>query len=701
METKTAADISAINWERYGLSSSPTNSGMEQWKNNEDPLLSREYSDKWELFHEDQNISNKPWWKANFFLSQPVLFGTWDGVFTSCMINLFSVIVFLRIGWIVGNAGIIQAVTIVLTTVIICTITALAGIGICERCRVESGGVHFIITHILGAHIGGAVSIVYCFGQAVSCALHVIGFAESVSQLLNIENIWLQRLIATLLIILLLGINLAGVKWVIRLQFALLIVLLLAALDFAVGTFVHINPENGVIGYNLDNFYNNTGPQYLGGENWFTVFGIFFPAMTGVLAGINMGGDLYNPSKDIPVGTLASIGTSLFIYMMFIMGLGATCERYALQTDYLIAEKVSSLGVMFLAGLYISSMSTCLGSLYATPRIIQSIANEKVIPLIKFLAQGKGPNKVPVFAIILFSFITVIFILIGQINTLAPIVTIPYLLTYAAIEYAYFSLAMTFDMHQQREEKLRNIAADFVAPNNGFATGKIMYGSTNTSKFGDLDHLFPERLGQKVSDHRGSQSTITESPLTSPDDHSSVCTAASKETETSKSHADSASSLLEKGRLPIPEITSKSSRWYSYLCNRWIAFLGVFIKLVIMFLVHWIYALATIVSVGIIFYYISHVSPGSYRGVSEFKLFQWIKDCFFKCTCCQSSSYDQIIVATSQPEMEVTAAQLTEENSDYATREPYHHSTTVKTISQHHIEVLPCVYCLYALRSYP
>lgn len=48
-----------------------------------------------------QLASNKPWWKTNFFLLEPVLFGVWDGVFTSCMINLFSVIIFLRVGWIV------------------------------------------------------------------------------------------------------------------------------------------------------------------------------------------------------------------------------------------------------------------------------------------------------------------------------------------------------------------------------------------------------------------------------------------------------------------------------------------------------------------------------------------------------------------------------------------------------------------------
>ncbi|KFM62983.1 Solute carrier family 12 member 8, partial [Stegodyphus mimosarum] len=141
-----------IDWERYGLSSEPN---LEKG-----PLLgscsegeSSHFQDKGdkELFHEDQLANSKPWWKTNFFLSEPVLFGVWDGVFTSCMINLFSVIIFLRVGWIVGNAGVGPSIGIVCITVLIGTTTVLSGIGICERCHLESGGVHFLLSHIFGA----------------------------------------------------------------------------------------------------------------------------------------------------------------------------------------------------------------------------------------------------------------------------------------------------------------------------------------------------------------------------------------------------------------------------------------------------------------------------------------------------------------------------------------------------------------------
>jgi solute carrier family 12 (potassium/chloride transporters), member 8 len=113
--------------------------------------------------------SNQPWWKSQFFISQPVLFGTWDGVFTSCLINIFGVIVFLRSGWMVAEAGIIQAILIVVVTVAIVLVSVLSAVGICERCRVESGGVYFLLAHVLGSRLGGAIGILYCFGQVKIC----------------------------------------------------------------------------------------------------------------------------------------------------------------------------------------------------------------------------------------------------------------------------------------------------------------------------------------------------------------------------------------------------------------------------------------------------------------------------------------------------------------------------------------------------
>lgn len=121
-----------------------------------------------------------PWWRSNFFISQPTLFGKWDGVFTSVLVNIFGVIVFLRSGWIVGQAGILNAILVVIATVGIALVSVLSAIGIVERIRVETGGVYFLIANTLGSRFGGSLGLLYCFAQAVGCALNVLGFGESI-----------------------------------------------------------------------------------------------------------------------------------------------------------------------------------------------------------------------------------------------------------------------------------------------------------------------------------------------------------------------------------------------------------------------------------------------------------------------------------------------------------------------------------------
>lgn len=132
----------------------------------------------------------------------------------------------------------------------------------------------------------------------------------------------------------------------------------------------------------------NLWSNYVDDYRWFTVFGVFFPTITGILSGINMSGDLRAPSTDIPNGTLAAIGTGTFLYMVFALFLGATCTRNVLLEDFQIAAKVSAVRILLLAGLYVSSMSSCLGAMYGTPRVLQSIASESVIPGIGILGMG-------------------------------------------------------------------------------------------------------------------------------------------------------------------------------------------------------------------------------------------------------------------------------------------------------------------------
>lgn len=155
------------------------------------------------------------------------------------MINIFGVIVFLRSGWVVAQAGILNGILIILATVSVAMVSVLAAVGICERCRIGSGGVYFLIAHTLGSRFGGSLGLLYCFGQAVGCALNVLGFGESMAGLIGFEgNKWIIRGFAITAVLLLSVINVAGVKWVVKLQFLLLLVLLLAGLDFAVGSFI-------------------------------------------------------------------------------------------------------------------------------------------------------------------------------------------------------------------------------------------------------------------------------------------------------------------------------------------------------------------------------------------------------------------------------------------------------------------------------
>ena len=644
-----------IDWSRYGLHDTETQRTNETRRNNGEyeelgPEMYQTGAN--ELFA--QEYSSDPWWKSNFFISQPVLFGTWDGVFTSCLINIFGVIVFLRSGWIVGQAGVLNAVLIILSTVCIALVSVLSAVGICERCRVESGGVYFLLSHVLGSRFGGSIGLLYCFGQAVGCALNVLGFGESMAGLVGLQSAWAERGFACAAVILLSVINIAGVKWVIKLQFILLLILLLAGVDFMVGSFTHVNIEAGFEGWLSGNLWNNTFPDYQNGYSWFTVFGVFFPTVTGVLAGINMSGDLKHPSTDIPNGTLAAVGTGTLLYLCFTMFLAATCTRNTLLTNFMIASTVSAISVLLLAGLYVSSFSSCLGAMYGTPRVLQSIASQNVIPGMSCLQRGKGPNKVPVYAMLVVAVVTLTFIITGQINTLAPIVTMPFLLTYACLDYAYFALAQTFDIQLIREQRFRTQSPTFDR-NYGY----VSRNNSITEIDNDLDNLFPERIRHK---NLVRNSSLSENNV----------------------YVDSSPSVDENGSSAVdnPErkvhIHSKLGNWYSPLCNRWFSLLGCLVKVLIMFLVHWGYAIANIVVVFLVWSYVGHANPAVKPGVSsEFKFFKWTRMSLLRLMGRKVYDYEQIVVTPVHPGVETCSAQLNEENEDFAGRRRYHQTATV------------------------
>ncbi|XP_074451750.1 solute carrier family 12 member 8 [Larus michahellis] len=477
-----------------------------------------------ELFHEEaQQVSQtqtKPWWKIQLFVWEPVLFGTWDGVFTSCMINIFGVVLFLRTGWLVGNTGIVVGMFLVSFVILVALVTVLSGIGVCEKCSFGSGGVYFMISTVLGGRVGGTIGLLYIFGQCVAGAMYITGFAESIADVLSLSNIWVVRGISLAVLLGLLGINLAGVKWIIRLQLLLLFLLAVSTLDFVIGSFTHLDPEHGFVGYSEELMFNNTLPNYSQGESFFTVFGVFFPAATGVMAGFNMSGDLQKPATNIPLGSLAAIGTSWFLYMVFVFLLGAICTRQSLRYDFMMAEKVSLVGFLFLLGLYISSLASCMGGLYGAPRILQRIAQENVIPTLAFLGRGKGPNKTPVAAICLTSLITMAFVFIGQVNVLASIVTINFMLTYIAVDYSYFSISLSYNVQQKPDETQMENARPahssqpliFNKPSSRVADGVIQSRSNGTllEFTKDMDQLFKPFRSEPGTCEKGGAKNLTQ-----------------------------------------------------------------------------------------------------------------------------------------------------------------------------------------------
>ncbi|KAL5259781.1 hypothetical protein ACHWQZ_G010028 [Mnemiopsis leidyi] len=561
-----------------------------------------------ELWDENDESYLVEWWKANFFIRKPILFGTWDGVFTSCMLNIFGLVVFLRAGWMVGNAGLLLSCLIIVFTLFVGLCTVIASNGLIARCTENSrGGIYGILNYVFGGKVGATVGIMYVLGQTICIALYVTGFAEAVVLKFdpNPTNHWLLRGIGIVTVLLLTVIALFGVKYLVRLQLVLLGILLLAVLDFVIGCSI-ANGTSGMTGFNSTSFRDNLYPGFAEKQSFFTVLGVFFPTCTGLMAGVNMQGDLKSPHNNISTGSLASLAFSGVLYYVFVIFLACTVQKELLLSDYMIASEISWISWMFLIGLYIASLSSILGSLYGAPRVFQCIALDNIIPIIGVFGKGRGANNEPVIATITVSLVSLCFVLVGHLNILAPITAMPFLLTYAAVNYAYFSLAMT----EERSIKPESILDQ--------------YNTENTPIIKESE------------------------PLNS---------------------SEYAYSGTEEPRV----------YWHECLQSKWLTFVGAFLSVLMMFLIHWLFAILTIGLATIIYFYTRTTSPGTKPGASNFVLSKWLYR-VVRSLIHPLPAEEKIVIATETPEMSYKTMQLTDENTDYQEREKVHQSVVSEQI---------------------
>ncbi|XP_026529725.1 solute carrier family 12 member 2 isoform X2 [Notechis scutatus] len=416
-----------------------------------------------------------------------VKFGWIKGVLVRCMLNIWGVMLFIRLSWIVGNAGIGLALLVIAMATVVTTITGLSTSAIATNGFVRGGGAYYLISRSLGPEFGGAIGLIFAFANAVAVAMYVVGFAETVVDLLKqYELLMLDpsndiRIIGAITVVVLLGISLAGMEWEAKAQIVLLVILLVAIVDFIIGTFIPFENKKpkGFFGYKAEIFSENFGPDFRGDTTFFSVFAIFFPAATGILAGANISGDLADPQSAIPKGTLLAILITTIVYMGLAVSVGScvvrdatgklndtivneltnctsaacrlnfdfsSCETtkcsYGLIHDFQVMSMVSGFAPLITAGIFSATLSSALASLVSAPKIFQALCKDNIYPGFLVFAKGYGKNNEPLRGYLLTFLIALGFILIAELNVIAPIISNFFLASYALINFSVFHASL-------------------------------------------------------------------------------------------------------------------------------------------------------------------------------------------------------------------------------------------------------------------
>lgn len=364
-------------------------------------------------------------------MAQSKKFGTFAGVFTPSILTILGVIMYMRLGWVVGQVGLSYTIGIILVAHIISISTGLSISSIATDKKIKTGGIYYILSRSLGLPMGGAIGIALAFGTALSISLYIVGFAESflgtpfmLDILGRTPNINDYRIAGTIVIILLVVLALISTSLALKTQFFILAAIVLSLFSIGFGMFINgtpaVAPINGLASESVSLEY---------------VFSIFFPAVTGFTAGVAMSGDLKDPKKNIPSGTLLSIFVGLIIYIGLAVGFAYFTSRDTLINDTTFLMRIAWWSPLVLAGIWGATLSSALGGILGGPRILQAVAIDKILP--NFIAKGSGQSHEPRNALIVIFLIAEIGILIGELNVIAEVVSMFYLASYGFINLAF------------------------------------------------------------------------------------------------------------------------------------------------------------------------------------------------------------------------------------------------------------------------
>ncbi|MDX1477122.1 MAG: amino acid permease [Saprospiraceae bacterium] len=358
-------------------------------------------------------------------VATPVKFGTFKGVFTPTLLTILGVIMYLRGPWVVGNAGVLGAIGIITLATVITLFTSLSMSSIVTNIRIKAGGAFAIIAQSLGLEAGGAIGIPLYVAQALSVVMYIFGFREGWLWIFPDHPAILVDLASFLIIF---GITNISANAAFKTQYVILAVIILSLISIGL-SFLN-NPINTDIRL-VGNFEGSIENNFSGMSFWM-VFAVYFPAVTGIMVGANMSGELKDPRVSIPRGTLAAVGLSYLIYVGLTILVAFIATPQELLTNYNVLMDKAFFAPVVIAGLLGATFSSALASLVGAPRILQALGQNKVLFYNKELSKldRKGEPKT---AFYITCVIVVLALLMRDLNAIAPILTMFFLITYAMI----------------------------------------------------------------------------------------------------------------------------------------------------------------------------------------------------------------------------------------------------------------------------
>lgn len=355
-------------------------------------------------------------------------FGTFGGVFTPTLLTILGVIMYLRMGWVVGNAGLLGAWLVIIISFLITLCTALSMSAITTNIRIGAGGAYAIISQSLGLEVGGSLGIPRYISQGLAVTMYIFGFREGWLGIFPEHNAFLVDVcvFAGLITIAYISANLA-----IKIQFIIMVIIIASLVSVVLAAYdgsMQI-PTSEALSWGS---FKGSPENGFKGSNFWLVFAVFFPAATGIMAGANMSGELKDPRSSIPKGTLWAIGVSFVIYMLLAFWLARSASETELISNYNIIIEKAYVGPLIIAGILGATFSSALASLVGSSRILFAMGEHQVLPKSKFLA-GTSANGQPRNAMIVTGILIFATMLLRNLNAVAPLVTLFFLVTYAMI----------------------------------------------------------------------------------------------------------------------------------------------------------------------------------------------------------------------------------------------------------------------------